>query len=488
MHFPINFSFLFFAGLALSLATTSCERAKPLVAKVREALERDAEPKQVAGLPESEKSGEKPAPPEPVKMEPVINKKARVSVLGYHDFTESRRPTQMIIKIGDFRAQMQAIKDAGIAVISMQQFLDWRREKANIPAESVMITIDDGWRDTHTLALPVLREFGYPFTVYLYTNYVAIGGRSMTIEQIQDLIAAGGVVCSHSISHKNMAKPPGRTSEAKHDWLIAELRESHLFLEERFGSGVLKTFAFPFGYYNDEVIELAREFGYEACFTVSPGKVTWETDLMKVNRYIIHGNSSANFDAALNFGGGGSSVSGRMLMSEQRDTGTGEVRGPLVTVFPPNGSTLKNRLPRIEVNVSALQDVQPSSIAMRITGLGMVPHGYDPKAKIISYQVPQRLRLDTCGVQVSFRHSGKRNKETIGWNFHVDRKAEYLDSGTTFIRPSGEPPDLTKELAEPEEKEEEETAEKHSKEAEGDSKLARETTAADLIDPRVSSH
>jgi peptidoglycan/xylan/chitin deacetylase (PgdA/CDA1 family) len=49
----------------------------------------------------------------------------------------------------EFRAQMQALKDNGIAVIPMKEFLAWRRGEKNIPPRSCIITIDD-------------REYGIP--------------------------------------------------------------------------------------------------------------------------------------------------------------------------------------------------------------------------------------------------------------------------------------------------------------------------------------
>jgi peptidoglycan/xylan/chitin deacetylase (PgdA/CDA1 family) len=431
----------------------------------------------VVGLPEDEKVNNVPPPPEPVKMIPVINKKAKVAVLGYHDFTESRRPTPMIINIRDFRDQMQAIKDSEIPVISMRQFLDWKQEKKDIPPQSIMITIDDGWEDTHTLAMPILREFGFPFTAFLYQKYVGVGGRSMTHGQIHELIESGGTICSHSVSHRNMTKPPGRTSEEKIDWLNAELRESHNFLEQNFSAGLIKTFAYPYGIYNDQVKQLAEEFGYEACFTVKPAKVSWDTDNLAVNRYVIHGNAPSTFNSAINFGGGGSSGSGRKLLTERRDKETGEVKGPLVTVYPPGGSKVRNRLPRIEVNLNSLENIQSESIAMRIAGLGKVPHQYNKEKKVIFYQIPQRLRLDNCGVQVSFRHSGKRDIEVIGWNFLIDKTSEYLSPNTTFLRPGNQPVDPETDLVLDKKTEEVATVDGNPGES------AKESTSVDLLDP-----
>jgi hypothetical protein len=68
---------------------------------------------------------------------------------------------------------------------------------------------------------------------------------------------------------------------------------------------------------------------------------------------------------------------------------------------------------------------------MRVSGFGKVPHRYDAATGLVTYQIPQRLRLEQCGVQVSFKHDGKDEYETIGWGFQVKRIADYLSSDAT---------------------------------------------------------
>ncbi|MEM9281551.1 MAG: polysaccharide deacetylase family protein [Verrucomicrobiota bacterium] len=413
----------------IGLLCSSCEQVDPVVDVIKDALNRDVpeEPIKPALPPENI-----PPPPEPVAMEPVVNKDARVSILGYHDFTESRSSNDMVLNIQDFRDQMQAIRDAELPVISMRQFLDWKQGKERIPERSIMITIDDGWKATHTLAMGVLKEFGYPYTIFLYKNYVGVGGRSLSFDEVRELAASGATICSHSISHNNMSSRSGRSAEAQTLWLRDELEASHRFLVENFGNtgAIEKTFAFPYGIYSDQVLELAREFGYEACFTVNGKKTTWETEDMEIGRYIVHGTTLANFEPALNFGGGTQTTSGRKLMTESKND-EGETEPPVITVMPPADSLVGNRLPLITVSLGELRGIDPGSISMRVTGFGKVPHQFDPIANQIRYQVPQRLRLDACNVQLSFRHAGNPETEIISWEFTIDRLADYLSPETT---------------------------------------------------------
>jgi peptidoglycan/xylan/chitin deacetylase (PgdA/CDA1 family) len=421
--------FLISCGVA-ALFFTGCEKVTPYLDTVKKALDRETVEEVAARETLAEE--DIPPPPEPVKMEPVVNKEARVSILGYHDFTEGKSTNDMILNINDFRNQMQAIKDAQIPVISMRQFLDWKQGKADIPAECVMITVDDGWKAIHTLALGVLKEFGYPFTIFLYKNYIGVGGRSLTHDEIRELAANGGTISSHSVSHQNMSKRGGKSDQAYDLWLKDELEESYRFLEQNFGDtgAIVKTFAYPYGIYNDRALEIAKAFGYEAAFTVNGKKTVWDAEDLELGRYVVHGTTLANFDPALNFGGGNLTSTGRKLLSESKDE-AGEEQAPLVTVKPPANSVLGNRLPLIEIDLSKLEGVDPSSMILRISGFGRVPHRYDAASGLVTYQIPQRLRLDTCGVQFSFRHAGSKDNEVIGWTFQIDQMEDYISTETT---------------------------------------------------------
>lgn len=419
------------------MTATSCQKAKEFSQRVA---------KRVAA---AEKSGEAvveveptlmdlladepftviPPPPKPVVMKLVINKEAQVSILGYHDFTEGVSEKDMILNIDKFREQMQMIKDSDLPVIGMQDFLAWRRGKRNIPDQSVMITIDDGWKATHTLALPVLKEFGYPFTLFLYKKYVGIGGRSLTYDQVKEIMVAGGVIGSHSVSHKSMLLKGGRSDEDYVAWLDEEFKDSHDFLTENFGEhgAVMKVYAYPYGIYSNQVAERGLAAGYDLLFTVNQQKTNWDTPKAELGRYMVYGTSDANFTQAMRFKGATMLASGRRLMVAADEKGSGEEVGEtLVTTHPADGEKVAERLPLIEMDVSKLQGVNPESIRMRVSGLGQVPHEFDATAGRIRYQVPQRLRNNNCLVQVVLRHEGSSKPEVIAWKFQVDLTADYL--------------------------------------------------------------
>jgi peptidoglycan/xylan/chitin deacetylase (PgdA/CDA1 family) len=365
-----------------------------------------------------------PVPPlDPAIPELKVNKAAQVGILCYHDFVSTKAATQMRIHTDHFRLQMQAIKDARLPVISMTDFLKWRRGEKDIPDSCIMITIDDGYISVYTDALPIFKEFGYPFTVFLYKQYVNGGGRALTTPMIKEILANRGEVGSHSVSHPfNIARPGTRTPEEYEAFLVHELKDSKDFLEDLLMLPV-PTYAHPGGTYTQHILELGTGFGYEFMFSVNPAKATWESAPGLIPRYVVLGNdvNDRNFKAALSFRGVSEGDLGRQLLG-----GNNSEEAPLVTVSPQSNATIAARRPLISVDVSKLEGVDPATVSMKIAGYGQVPCLYDARTGHITYQVVEPFRSNEVHVHVSLQRQGADKPDMISWKFFIDLVAHYL--------------------------------------------------------------
>jgi peptidoglycan/xylan/chitin deacetylase (PgdA/CDA1 family) len=348
----------------------------------------------------------------------ALNKAARVAVLCYHDFHESAA-TDMVMPAAKFRAQMAAIAEAGIAVISMNDFLSWLRGERNVPDPSIVITIDDGWKAVHSIAMPILSEHGFPFTVFLYQNYLNVGGRSLSLADIEELKKNGAQIGCHSVSHTNMADQADRSEDAYRSYLRFELGESKRFLEELTGE-VPRVFAYPFGKYNDRVVEAALEHGYEALFTVNGKRAAWEDPRAEIGRFVIHGNNDYNFDLAMGFPDRGGPEDTLPLLANDTDLP--------VSLFPAPEAKVDDRRPVIRVDVSSLGGVIEESIRLVVGGFGVVPAVYDASTGVVSCRVPRKLRHSRCVVVFSVRVNGREEPYVLPWRFHVDQGAHYLEA------------------------------------------------------------
>jgi len=356
----------------------------------------------------------------PTVVPPPPDDGVRVSVLGYHDFSETTPETEMLIRTSKFRKQMEAIKNLGLPVIPMADFQAWKRGEKDIADKSIVITIDDGWKAVFTDAYPILKEFGFPFTLFLYKNYVDGGGKALTSAMIEEMQKNGGTVGSHSVGHPypgTVKSHRRKGPEAFDKFLRNELGESKRFLESKFGARVT-SYAYPGGFHTEEMFPLADEFGYEHLFTVLPGKIRRSHDNRTLPRYVILGTHDRIFDLATGFNEVAVSAAEVAVIAPQSTP---------FPVEPEPGSLIDSRLPLLSADLSTLADFDPKTLVMKVGGFGEVPATFDEATKSFSWQVNRRLRSPVCQVAVSWLDSkGKPPEVPLRWSFRIDPEAAYL--------------------------------------------------------------
>ncbi len=363
-----------------------------------------------------------PATPPPA----IEDDGARVAVLGYHDFSETEPETAMRIRTSKFRRQMEALRQLGITVISLDDFIAWKKGERDIPQKSALITLDDGWKSVYTDAFPILREFGYPFTLYLYKNYVDGGAKALTSDMIREMIAAGATIGSHSVSHPYPAAVKSQRKkgpEAYDAYLRKEMGESKRFLEAQFRVPI-GTYAYPGGFHTEEMLPLSREFGYSHLFTVIPGKISRSTPDDTAPRYMILGNYDKIFEFATTFRSADGSA------SQPAGAIVGLIQTPPHPVTPQAGAVINTRLPEISADLSKVENLDPASLVMRVSGFGEVPASFSPETGKFAWHVNRRLRHNTQRVSVSWKdQSGKPVESPLSWSFQIDREAAYFADG-----------------------------------------------------------
>src|SRR5205814_10207190 len=98
-----------------------------------------------------------------------------------------------------------------------------------------------------------------------------------------------------------------------------------------------------------------------------------------------------------------------------------EIGAANLSTQPADGETVRSALPLIKANLSAVGAIDPSSIQMRVSGLGVVPASYDRKTGTVAYQVTQELREKSCTVILSAKSGDK--KVEAHWTFGIEESA-----------------------------------------------------------------
>lgn len=180
----------------------------------------------------------------------------------------------------EFEKQIKWLSKNGFKSYFVREISD------DLSPKSVIITFDDGYKDNLTNALPILQKYGFKATIFIVCNRFdnnwatdkdlkkssdELNSEEMLGDNdVKELLESGFIeIGSHALNHANL---PSLSYKDKQN----EILNSKLEIEKKFGI-TCESFAYPFGFYDEESMQLAKESGYKF-------SVTTNNDVLK-NRY-----------------------------------------------------------------------------------------------------------------------------------------------------------------------------------------------------------
>lgn len=170
----------------------------------------------------------------------------------------------------------------------------------SIPEKSVVLTFDDGYEDNYCYAFPILKKYGACATIYLVNNRFEQNWASdrktekvatelndqpmLTHNQVRELLASGLIeIGGHTLNHARLNALP-----KQQQW--REIKQSRLELQD-FYEISCDSFAYPFGYFDLESVQLVVEAGYSCALTTEDGSDLFPSgDPYRLKRIMISGN------------------------------------------------------------------------------------------------------------------------------------------------------------------------------------------------------
>lgn len=118
------------------------------------------------------------------------------------------------------------------------------------------LTFDDGYASVYESALPLMETYGHKATVFLTVgqdgNVMEMSGRQMlNWEQIRELHRLGYEIGAHTLTHPDLR-------QLNDSQLIQEIVDPKTIIEDKLGDRV-RTFAYPFGFYDARSLDLVAE-------------------------------------------------------------------------------------------------------------------------------------------------------------------------------------------------------------------------------------
>ncbi len=217
-------------------------------------------------------------------------------ILMYHAFGQpGEPPSRFILPAQRFARQMAWLKWMRYHVLSLEEFLCYRREYRLLPTHSVIITVDDGYADNYSAAYPILRRYGFPATIFLVSSSVGdmnrwdkqgllVGRPLMSWGEIREMMCGGITFGAHTRTHPMLtAVPPERAKD--------EIESSRVELERELGVPA-QLFCYPHGKYDATSRSFVEQAGFSGACSTRAGLNTPATSDFELRRSEIRGTDS----------------------------------------------------------------------------------------------------------------------------------------------------------------------------------------------------
>lgn len=185
----------------------------------------------------------------------------KIPVLTYHDFVKETPQNNMQIKEEDFRKEMKYLHDHHYKSVTLNDIECFINNKCELTKKSVLITMDDGWKNELLIAAPILKEYNLKATIfYLGENH---DGRNENFMNKDDL--------------EKLKKEYPNIELANHSYNL-HYEDSYLLDQEDISNDLKKMkrvnkskyYAYPYGKYSKEYIKSLQQENYTLAFTFGP--------------------------------------------------------------------------------------------------------------------------------------------------------------------------------------------------------------------------
>ncbi len=210
---------------------------------------------------------------------------APVPVLIYHRVTDADKPSREVISPALFRRHLQLIRELGYTTITASELTAYMLGGAPVPAKTVVLTFDDGWKD-NLLAADELASLGMSGTFYIISGFLKDAGYVNAQDVLRLARNPRFEIGSHTHSH--FIKYESKLHTLDLCTMAGEMAASKLVLEQLVQTRV-QSIAWPYGYNTPEAVYVASRLGYTSTMMVNaesrnvPGRSPLEVQRLNVD-------------------------------------------------------------------------------------------------------------------------------------------------------------------------------------------------------------
>jgi len=189
---------------------------------------------------------------------------SNIVIFIYHRFDDERYPTTNTWT-SELEMHINLVKKLGYKIWTLKDLEDYvygNKEEEN----AVIFTVDDGYVTTYTKAFPVFKKYNVPFSVFLYFGGVGVSKEYLTWDMIREMAEWGVEFGHHSTTHEKFPLLLKKMDlESFKKYFEDDLIKGQKIWQEKMNT-TLKYYAYPYGYYNEEMIEILKKHGFRLAF------------------------------------------------------------------------------------------------------------------------------------------------------------------------------------------------------------------------------
>lgn len=211
-------------------------------------------------------------------VEVKLNKEVEIIGLLYHRFNESKYPSTSISK-ELFRQQLSYLKKNQYEVLNLSDAILKLRSKKG-KGRYVVITIDDAFKSFMEHGFPILKEFGFPATLFINTETVG-SGDYLTWNDLKILTDHNIEIGNHTHTHDyflDLDSASRQQTFFEDVQLAQELIRANLNLNP-------SVFAYPYGEFDKGMIEMVKKMGFFGATAQNSGVMSVYSDLYALPRF-----------------------------------------------------------------------------------------------------------------------------------------------------------------------------------------------------------
>ncbi len=212
--------------------------------------------------------------------------------LQYHHVSD-KTPAVTSIRPDRFKEHLNYLDSNGYQVKDIVETTKAIQNGKSLPDKTVVITFDDAYLNIYENAFPLLKEKGWPFTLFVSTEPVDRNfGKFLNWDQLREMAESGATIANHTVSHDHL---PEKLDKETNDQWLARIRQDIETSEARIRDKTeqsVKILAWPFGETAPELRALIKEMGFIG-FGQQSGAVGPLSDFTRLPRYPMSGNYSS---------------------------------------------------------------------------------------------------------------------------------------------------------------------------------------------------